>query len=430
VKRNAINHLIAWKERKEKKPLWITGIKNVGKTYLAIDFAKSFYEGNLYVNFETNASVRQLISQAISSPSNDDNLIELLCEHFQIPTELVGNLLIILDEIGECKEAITALEELILAGSNVSILVLSSSENTHNSSLFEAFTMYPMEFDEFLVALGHEWYAEVIKGHYQTSRKVPEIVHKELLSSFEDYLVVGGMPAAVNDFITMEGTQNVSEIHQQIFQNLLSRAMSHHDESEALKISQVMNIMTEQLMKDNKKFQYRLVRKGATYGLYKDAIDSLVTNSYLYKCTKNTYEETAKSKEKKSSEDSLQFKLYLPDVGLLNTLLRRNDSFLGQTEATISKTLLENYMMQSLTARGHHPCFWESQSLAKIDFIIETEDGIVPIEAKTDETTRSKSIGVFKLTHETPYSIRVSTKNFEFSNQVRNIPFYAVYCLG
>jgi predicted AAA+ superfamily ATPase len=430
VKRNAINHLIAWKERKEKKPLWITGIKNVGKTYLALDFAKSFYDGNLYVNFETNAAVRQLISVAVSSPTSEENFIELLCRHFQIPTELVGNLLIILDEIGECKEAITALEELIIAGSNVSILVLSSTEHAHNMSLFESLTMYPMEFDEFLVALGHEWYAEVIKGHYQTNRKVPEIVHNELLSSFDDYLIVGGMPAAVNDFITMEGTQNVSEIHQQIFQNLLARSMSNHDESEALKISQVMNIMTEQLMKDNKKFQYRLIRKGATYGLYKEAIDSLVTKSYLYKCTKNTYEETSKSEDQKAAEDTLQFKLYLPDVGLLNTLLRKSDAFIGHTEGTISKTLLENYMMQSLIARGHHPCFWESQSLAKIDFIIETQDGIVPIEAKTDESTRSKSIGVFKATHETQYSIRVSTKNFEFANQVKNIPFYSIFCLS
>ncbi len=430
MKRNAINHLIAWKERKERKPLWLTGIKNVGKTYLSLEFAKAFYDGNLYVNFETNAAVRQLISLAVSSASNEDNLIELLCKHFQIPIELVGNLLIILDEIGECPEAITALEELIMAGSNVSILVISSTEKAHNLALFESFTMYPMEFDEFLVALGHEWYAEVIKGHYQTSRKVPEIVHKELLSSFEDYLLVGGMPAAVNDFITMEGTQNVSEIHQQIFQNLLTSSMNHHDESEALKISQVLNIMTEQLMKDNKKFQYRLIRKGATYGLFKDAIESLASTSCVYKCSKNTYEEYPNKKDKKSSDESLQFKLYLPDVGILNTLLHKNDTFLGHTETTFTKTLIENYMMQSLTARGYNPCFWESQSLAKIDFVIETKDGIVPIEAKADETARSKSIGVFKATHNTPYSIRVSSKNFEFSNQVKNIPFYAVFCLN
>lgn len=425
MKRNAINHLIAWKEKEERKPLLITGIKHVGKTYLALDFAKSFYEGNLYVNFETNAAVRQIFVQAYASYSSDENLVELLCRHFQIPIELVGNLLIILDEIGECKEAITALEELTSAGSNVSILVLSSTQIAYDTTLFESLVMYPMEFDEFLIALGNEWYAEVIKGHYQTNRKVPEIVHKELLSTFEDYLVVGGMPAAVNDYIAMEGNQNVAEIHQQIFQTLLARSMSHHDESEALKISQVMNIMTEQLMKDNKKFQYRLIRKGATYALYKDAIDDLVKNSYLYKCSKNTYEDNHQR-----VEDSLQFKLYLPDVGILNSLLRKNDSFLHQEESLVSKTLLENYMMQSLTARGHNPYFWESNSLAKIDFLIQTNQGIVPIEAKSDETTRSKSIGVFKAAHETSYSIRVSTKNFEFSNQIKFIPFYAVFCVN
>lgn len=425
MKRNAINQLIAWKENRESKPLWMTGIKNVGKTYLALEFAKSFYDGNLYVNFETNAAVRQLFAQAAVSQNKEENLVELLCKHFQIPIELVGNLLIILDEIGECKEAIIALEELITAGSNVPIMVISSTKVTYDSSIFETLVLYPMEFDEFLIALGNEWYAEVIKGHYQTSRKVPEIVHKELLTTFEDYLVVGGMPAAVNDYIAMEGNQNVAEIHQQIFQNLLARSMWNHDESVALKISQVMNVMTEQLMKDNKKFQYRLIRKGATYSLYKDAIDYLVQNSYLYKCCKNTYEES-----KLETTDNLHFKLYLPDVGLLNTLLKKSDVFLQYKEGLIIKTLLENYMMQSLIARGHSPYFWESNSLAKIDFIIETKQGIVPIEAKTDESTRSKSIGVFKATHETPYSIRVSTKNFEFSNQVKYIPYYAVFCLN
>jgi predicted AAA+ superfamily ATPase len=202
--------------------------------------------------------------------------------------------------------------------------------------------------------------------------------------------------------------------------------MHHHKDSEALKISQVMNVMTEQLMKENKKFHYRLIRKGATFAVYKDAIDYLVKNSCLYKCSKNTYEEMNQS----SDEASLQFKLYLPDVGILNSLLRRSDTFVSLSESIISKTLLENYLMQSLTARGHVPCFWESQSLAKIDFVIQTEQGIIPIEAKTDEMTRSKSIGVFKTTHETPYSIRVSTKNFEFSNQIKNIPFYAVFCLN
>lgn len=425
MKRNAINQLIAWKDSKNNQPIWISGIKGVGKTYLALDFAKSFYEGNLYVNFETNAAIRSLIQKECTSVDQDHNIIELLCLHFQIPTEYVGNLLFILDEIGVCPEAVTMLQDLVRAGSNVPIVVISSEVVEHESELFTECKMYPMEFDEYLVAEGNEWYAEVIKGHFQTSRKVPEIVHKELLNSFDDYLLVGGMPAAVNDFLSMEGNQNTSEVHLNLYRNLVERAMKHTNESESLKISQVFDVMTTQLMKENKKFQYRFIRKGATYTLYKEAISYLVDNSYLYKCTKNTYDKN----NEEIANDTLQFKLFMPDVGILNTLINMNEDFLTTDENLRQKTIIENYMMQSLTARGYTPNFWESNSLAKIDFIINTKDGIVPIETKTMENSRGKSIGIFKATHEVPYSIRVSSKNFEFTNHVKNIPYYAIFCL-
>lgn len=425
MKRNAINRLIAWKENKNKKPLWISGIKGVGKTYLALDFAKSFFDGNLYVNFETVSAARLLLQKACTSVDNDYNIIELLCDYYQIPKEYVGNLLFILDEVGECKEAVTMVEELIRAGSNIPILILSSEVVAHEKDLFEELLLYPMEFDEYLVAVGNEWYSEVIKGHYQTNRKVPDIVHNELLNTFEDYLLVGGMPAAVNDFISMEGVQNVSDVHLGLYRTLVDRAMKKNNESEALKTLQIFQVMPEQLLKENKKFQYRLIRKGATYALYKDAINDLVENKYLYKCRKNTYE----TKEVVVEEDSLQFKLYLPDVGILNTLLMKNELVDMVSNPLIQKTILENYMMQSLTARGFCPNFWESNSLAKIDFIIQTPDGIVPIETKLNDNSRNKSVSVFKTSHEIPYSIRISSKNFEFTNHVKNIPYYAIFCL-
>ncbi len=425
MKRNAINQLIEWKDSENHQPIWISGIKGVGKTFLALDFAKSFYEGNLYVNFETNAAIRSLVQKECISVEHDYNIIELLCLHFHIPNEYIGNLLFIFDEIGSCPEAVIMLCDLVRAGSNVPIIVIASETVEHEEDLFTELRMYPMEFDEYLIAEGNEWYTEVIKGHYQTSRKVPEIVHKELLNSFEDYLLVGGMPAAVNDFITMEGNQNISEVHQNIYRTLIERAMKQLNESDALKISQVFDVMTTQLMKENKKFQYRFIRKGATYALYKDAIAYLVDNSYLYKCTKNTYDKA----EDEADNDTLQFKLFLPDVGILNTLIGMKEEFLFVDENLRQKTIIENYMMQSLTARGYTPNFWESNSLAKIDFLIKTSDGIVPIEAKINENSRGKSIGIFKSTHDTPYSIRVSSRNFEFTNHVKNIPYYAIFCL-
>ena len=422
MKRNAISKLAAWKENKNKKPLWITGIKGVGKTYLALDFAKSFYDGNLYVNFETNAAIRELFVKNEAAIENDDNMISLLCSYYQIPVEYIGNLLIILDEITECPSAVRALIELMKAGSNLSILIVSSQKISLDMSLFDRMTLYPMQFDEFLIAQGQEWYAEVIKGHYQTNRKVPEIVHNELLTSFEDYLIVGGMPEAVNDYMQLEDTYNVSEIHQKVFQTLLMYGAKHQEEGDALKLSQIMNITPSQLMKENKKFQYRLIRKGATYALYKDIIHYLVDNHFLYKNTKL-------QQEKIAEQESLQFQLYLSDVGVMNSMLHMDSQFVKMEEQKLQKTILETYVMQNLASNGYTPMFWESNSLAKIDFLIETKDGIIPMEVKMNDSSRSKSMGVYKSTFSTPYSIRITSKNFEYINHVKQIPFYALFCI-
>ncbi|WP_312100318.1 DUF4143 domain-containing protein [Lachnoclostridium sp.] len=446
MKRNAIKKLITWKEQSSRKSMWITGIKSVGKTFLALDFAKSFYEGNLYVNFETNAAVCNLFQKAAYSIENELNIIELLYQYYEIPLELSGNLLIILDEITFCKEAMEALNHYLMnvtsvpgtpvtgtkvsetkvTGNNVPILVLSSEFIEVDDKFFDSFTLYPMEFDEFLVASGDEWYAEVIKGHYQTNRKIPEIVHKELLTIFEDYLLVGGMPAAVSDYITMENTNNVAEIHQRIYLSLLASAKEKHSESDALKLSQVCSVMVEQLLKENKKFQYRLIRKGATYAHYKDVIQYLVTNSLVYKCSKGTYDKTEGIT---ISPEALQFKLYVADVGILNTLIRKNSLYLDNQNEMIEKTILDNYIMQSLIARGYLPNFWESNSQAKIDFLIQNSDGVIPLEIKTNENTRSKSVSIFRTAHDIPYSIKISNRNYEYSNQVKHLPYYAMFCL-
>lgn len=426
MKRNAINKLISWKEKNLRKPMWITGIKGVGKTFLALDFAKSFYEGNLYVNFETNAAVCNLFQKAAYSAQNELNFIELIYQYYEIPMELSGNLLIILDEITFCKEAVEALNHYLREGHVVPIIVLSSEFYDIDLKLFDSFTLYPMEFDEFLVAQGDEWYAEVIKGHYQTNRKIPEIVHKELLTIFEDYLLVGGMPAAVNDFITMESANNVAEIHQRVYLSQLAFAKEKQSESDALKLQQVCSVMVEQLLKENKKFQYRLIRKGATYALYKDVIQYLVSNSLVYKCAKGTYDKTEGIT---ISPEALQFKLYISDVGILNTLIRKNALYLDAKKEMIEKTILDNYIMQSLIARGYLPNFWESNSQAKIDFLIQNPDGVIPLEIKTNENTRSKSVSIFRAAHEIPYSIKISNRNYEYSNQVKHLPYYAMFCL-
>ena len=428
MKRNLIQKLIEWKNDEDRKPALITGAKGIGKTYLTLDFAKSFYEGHIYINFENNANIREYITKK-SAIHQEMNFIEMICLHYEIPIELVGNLLVILDELDACPEALAIFNNFIKIENSLPIIVISSKGELYqeNKDKFLHLTLFPMEFDEFLYALGQEWYAEVIKGHYQTNRRIPQIVHTELLTLFEDYLIVGGMPAAVNEYINSESTNNIAEIHSNMLNNIQMYCKHLASEGEALKMCQVIDVIPEQLMKENKKFQYRLIRKGATYAMYKEAIDHLINQQYLLRC-KKTHSSIIEH-EVNIIDEPTQFKLYLHDVGILNSLLHKRYVVNEKNEHMLRKTLIENYTLQALSAKAYQPEFWESNSQAKIDFVIQTEDGQIPIEAKTNDNTRSKSISVFKTQHDIPYSIKVSSRNYEFSNGIKYIPYYAVFCL-
>lgn len=436
MKRNAIQRLITWKQNADTRPVLLTGVKGVGKTYLALEFAKAFYEGHLYINFENNATIRNYLIQRSMKNEQDYDFIELLSQFYQIPEELIGNLLIILDEIYVSSELTHLLTEYLKRDITVPLVIISSTMtfNEVKEGSFYHVPLYPMAFDEFLVALGHEWYADVIKGHYQTNRAIPQIVHKELLTLFEEYLVVGGMPAAVNEYIATDESYNVSEIHKAIFQNIKNICEEDVSESGSFKMKQVLDVLVDQLCKENKKFQYRLIRKGATYAMYKDAIDKLSGQRYVLKCNKSSFISLSDASGSDRSlddtaEDATQFKLYVNDVGILNTYIDKQVVKTKKNEELLRKTLIENYIIQALTANGHAPSFWESGSQAKIDFILKTCEGLIPLEIKINDNSRAKSVSVFKTFFETPYTIRISSKNYEFSNGIKNIPYYAIFCL-
>lgn len=426
MKRKAIQQLINWKNKEIKQPLVINGLKGVGKTYLSLDFAKSFYDGNLYINFENNDDIgfafEENERQAI--PEDFDNLI---CAFYQMPKELLGNILIILDEL-QCSpsayvsflqrpEQSIPLSTLLITSETTSFLELPC----HN---FERIHLYPLEFDEYLIANGSEWYADIILAHSQNNRKVPEIVHSDLLGLFEDYLEVGGMPAAVNEFFNIESAENVKEVHQSIFNNIHMANQRKYPEGESLKMQQVLEVMESQVLKENRKFQYRYIRKGATYSMFKDAILDLKSNGHILMCNK-----MLNLKEENIELDETVFQLYYFDVGVLNSLMKKNRVATKMAEEKMRKIILENYVMQSLVSKGYQTVFWESNSQAKIDFLFQNKDGLIPIEVRSSVNTRSKSVGVFRNMYDIPYSIKLSSKNFEIVNHIKYIPYYAMFTL-
>ncbi|HHX13194.1 MAG TPA: DUF4143 domain-containing protein, partial [Clostridiales bacterium] len=337
------------------------------------------------------------------------------------------------------------------------IIAISSTPVTKEvEEQFNILPIYPLEFDEFLVATGNEWYIEVITTHYVSNKKVPEIVHKELLGLLNIYLQIGGMPSAINEYINMASLINIHEQHNYLISFYYDYSQTNIGESDTLKMKQVFDSIPLQLLKTNKKFQYNLIRKGTTYGMYKDAIDRLEDSHSIirsYKISSSDLEnlhgdfDNVFTEEKNREENNSSFKLYFPDAGILHTkisecIMKKHIDYkdiklneksykgivIGQNEL-IDKALLENYVAQSLNNKGIAFGFWESDSMAKVDFLIRKEDDLIPVELHWNKNTRSKSISVLKQKYDFPYSIKLSAKNYGLTNKVKYIPYYAVFCL-
>ena len=430
MRRKIIDELIRWKTEDEGSQILLTGAKGVGKTYLAYDFAKAFFGGIYYMNLEREPKALELFQGGIT-----DQIVLSLVDYHKITMEnSIENRILILDEISYCPEVLELLKTKGLSAAFRFILCISSRPVSQEySSCLKEFRVNPLEFDEFLLATGNEWYIESIVTHFQMNRKIPEIVHKELLALHQLYLQIGGMPAMVNEYLNLMATVNITEQHNFLIGSYHDSIIRDNPDSEALKMNQVYDSIPLQLLKENKKFQYKLIRKGTTHTMYKDAIRRLMEDHFILNCNRISSEQltdpvkTFQSEDWRTVELNTNFKLYLSDTGLLHTKIAEvmGDNLPGHRK----KALLENYVAQTLQAKNYPFAFWESDSMAKVDFIFLKDQTLLPIEIFESDYTRSKSISILKQKCEFPYSIKVSSKNFDFSGGVKYVPYYAVFCL-
>ncbi|BCJ95019.1 ATPase [Anaerocolumna cellulosilytica] len=428
MKRKLISKLLKWKEQTDKNPLFITGAKGVGKTYLAYDFGKSFYNNIVYFNFETEPEIyNKLLSQ-----SESDSYVQLK-DRFNFSESDESPTLAILDDFDFCQEKDAFLTLLHKVLPDCDLLCICN--NLHSIEIsncsFDKLCLYPLDFEEFLTSIGDKWYIDAIAEHFETNKKLPDIVHNELMNLLELYLMVGGMPLAVNEYMNTGGLYNVPNQHSILLNSYLTYNQSK-DDAEALKVRQIIGTIPAQLYKQNKKFQFTLIRRGATQTMYAEAIDNLVRSGYGIASPKT--EDILlmdgvlqNMDDKKNFLELHNFKLYMLDVGILNTLFKKE---LNYKQELIRKGILDNYIAQSIIANGYELSYWESASSARIDFIIRKDSNILPIEVWSNEYTRSKNISIIKnKCKQVEYAIKVSTKNFYYHNDVKYVPLYAVFCI-
>ena len=430
MERKIISDLIKWKNSSDRKPLILKGARQVGKTYIALTFGKKYYKSCVYFNFENNIELANIFERDLNP---ERIILELSAKSGQ--SILKQETLIIFDEIQACERALASLKyfnedandyHIIAAGSLLGVAV-NREKYSFPVGKVDFMNMYPLDFEEFLLALGQERLASAIKECFVSD--TPLSLHETAMDYYRKYLITGGMPSVMmkyidkNDFDFVRAEQK--NINDAYIADMAKYATSH----ETTKIMAAFESIPAQLAKEDKKFQYKLIKSGAKSNQYETPIDWLRSSGIIIKCHKVTEGNLPLT----GYCDFSSFKIYLADVGLLtskfdipaNVLLSGNTHF-----DRFKGALAENYVAQSLIANGHNIYYWESNGKAEIDFVMQDKQGnIVPVEVKSGEHTKAKSLGVFQSRYKCDYSIRISGKNFGFENGIKSVPLYAAWLI-
>lgn len=422
--------LIQWKNSINRMPLVLYGARQVGKTYSISKFAREHYRNFVYVNFEANIQLQALFERDLSPA----RIVKELSVLMSTPIE-EGNTLLFFDEIQASGRALTSLKyfaeeasgfHIIAAGSLLGVAVHRENYSFPVGKVILKM-LYPLDFEEFLWALGKKDATGMIKECYTTN--TPCSLHQQFMDLFRLYLCLGGMPQVLNTYLQTENFDEVALIQRFIVDSYIADMAKYAQPMDTVKIMAAYNSIPFQLAKENKKFQYKLIKSNARSQHYETAIDWLCASGIVYKCTKVTQGNYPLSVFAESSF----FKIYLVDVGLLRSKLGISAQVI-QTENQILNhlkgALVENYVANALITNGLGSYYWESEGKAEVDFIIQTTLGeCLPIEVKSSDNVRSKSLQQFVLKYHPTYSIRVSAKNFGFENSIKSIPLYAVFCI-
>jgi predicted AAA+ superfamily ATPase len=431
MRRRISDFLTAWKDHPKRMPLIINGARQVGKTYSVEQFGREYYESVLYLNMEIEVTFCTFLETELS-PRKIIQYLEATKGHEII----AGKTLLFFDEIQACERALTALKyfceqapehHVVAAGSLLGVAI-----NRRNYSFpvgkVNELNMYPLDFEEFLWAMNKEKLAEEIKSHYAGNEAMPIALHETALDLYRQYTIVGGMPAAVVNFVETESFIKTQPIQNNILNEYIADMAKYADPATGIKIRACYNSIPAQLAKENTKFQYKVVQRGGTATLFGEAIEWLIFAGIVLKCQRLEHGYIPVN----AYVDLINFKLYMADIGVLT--LRSKiplQTILSpiETDNTFLGAMTENYVAQAFVNKGYDLLYWQSDGKAEVDFILQIDDTVIPVEVKKGYRNRSKSLGVFMEKYKSPYAIRISKKNFGFENGIKSVPLYAVFCM-
>ena len=423
--------LEAWKNSVHRKPLILQGARQVGKTYSILEFGRTHYENVAYFNFETNPKLNKTFDEDISP----DYLIPIL-SHIAGQTIVKEKTLIVFDEVQLCERALTSLKyfcedapdyHIIVAGSLLGVAV-NRAKFSFPVGKVDMKTLYPMNMEEFMLALGENDLVEQIKKCFQTDTPLPSALHDTAMQLYRQYLVVGGMPECVMQFAETKDYILVRHIQDTILASYLNDMGKYNTPNKIKKIMLVYDSITVQLSRKNTRFQYKLIKKGGRASEFENAIEWLCLSGIV----SQVYKVDQIKKPLENYRDIDAFKIYVSDLGLLCAKkdLAANDILYMVEEINDFKGgMAENYVNVQITINGYHTYYWESERGAEIDFIIQRDGQLIPIEVKSADNTRAKSLKVYMDTYKPAYAIKLSAKNFGFEDNKKIVPLYAAFCI-
>ena len=435
MKRKMYDELLKWKNNTDNvKPLMVLGVRQSGKTYIINEFCKNEYSNYVYVNLFENTNVIELYNSNLTSIEKFNRLKLLLDFDFE-----KEDTILFIDEIQESEKLISELKYFQESHNNVRIICAGSllgvklkrSKFSFPVGKVKMLNMYPMDFEEFLVAMNQEMLIDLIKDCYKNNKQITSPIHEKALNLYRIYLITGGMPESVNNMVKTNG--DYIKYDKTILTDIVSSYFKDMDkyvtnESEALRINRVYDSLPSQLSNISNKFQYSNVSKDARAREYATAIDWLEASNMVLRC-----------KAVKTPEIPLErftdvdtFKLYLSDVGILNNILKLNiEDILSDNISLYKGVIVENFVANALVCNGFDLYYYRSNNTSKVDFLLYTKDGIIPLEVKAGNATQSKSLKLYIEKYKPKYAIRISTKDFGYDpkTNIKSIPLYATFLI-
>lgn len=433
--RKEYENLLKWKSRKSRKPLLVLGVRQCGKTYLIKEFGSNEFEDVAYCNFDGNEGIKTIFNYDFDINRILEELGSIVLGKKIVP----GKTLLILDEIQDCSRVIQSLKyfcenlpelHVIAAGSLLGI-TLKKEGVSFPVGKVERLEMFPMSFEEFVIADGGEKYINGIK-RLPHEREISELYSAPMKKYLQNYYIVGGMPEAVQKWIDTHDYAEVDQIQNQILQDYADDFGKHASPETAIKIKLIWDAIPSQIAKENNKFIFSHVKQGARAKDLEDALEWLVSAGIVYKL--NLVQTPQLPLE--SMKDNTYFKVYMADVGLLRkksnvnyrTILNGDSSYIQFKGA-----FAENYVMSQLKCLKVPAYFWRTQADAEVDFISDWEGILFPIEVKSADNTKAKSLQLFCKRFAPKIAFRTSLKNVgdkvNGSTHEWSLPLYALFKL-